>query len=395
MAAAAASQVPQTRRGDVGDDAEGIGIGALLHHQDALYEVLLRVPAKPLCRFRAVCRPWRSLLSSPSFAAAHAARHRDQPLLTVCGWVRGSNNRASEIKLLDTFSGRVVRRFDAGPSSLLCRVWPHLGLVLIIRRLVAAAVDERLPTLSVLDPATGGVTALPLPGGGYYDDDTRTSFVFGREQAGDGKYKVLSLNTVLTQPFCKILTVDGGGGAWRHAPAPPVAIKTFHSETVVTSGVVYHLVDSSNGWTMAAFDLKAEQWLPDLLHGPAVVGGQPASINSREGRSLAEVNRCLAAIYSTPSAMDIWLLMGKAQWCKRCRVLMSSASVEWHYWLSPDPVPLWVLNDGRVAFLLRGPIFGNGTLWMYDPRTQASTRLSTCLKIGASAYTGNLLRQQV
>ncbi|CAN6171301.1 unnamed protein product [Urochloa humidicola] len=41
---------------------------------DALYEILLRLPAKDLCRLRAVCRPWRSLLSDPQFIAAHAAR---------------------------------------------------------------------------------------------------------------------------------------------------------------------------------------------------------------------------------------------------------------------------------------------------------------------------------
>nr|CAB3465198.1 unnamed protein product [Digitaria exilis] len=383
----ASSQHPQTRRGDA--DVEVSGIGALILHGDALSEILLRVQAKPLCRFRAVCRSWRSVLSAPSFAAAHAARHRDQPLLAVCDRAPGGGGReAAEIKLLDT-SGHVVKRFDAGPWSLLRRLWSssHLDLVLIIRR-VADLDNQHRPM------------------------HTRTSFVFGRAtsssptgEEGDGEYKVLSLNTPIrpyygTQQFCKILTVGGGGhGAWRDAPAPPATIKTFHrGETVVARGVAYHLVDDSNGWTIAAFDLDAEQWLPDLLHGPAEPPPVPpaANINSRERRSLAEVNRCLAAVYSTSSAMDMWLLMGsgeKAQWCKRCRVLMSFMVKECHYyWLTPDPVPLWVMDDGRVAFWLRSRVTQSGTLWMYDPRTKTCTRLANCLRIGASGYTGNLLR---
>ena len=41
---------------------------------DAVYEILLRLPGKELCRLRGMCRPWRSLLSDRAFAAAHAAR---------------------------------------------------------------------------------------------------------------------------------------------------------------------------------------------------------------------------------------------------------------------------------------------------------------------------------
>lgn len=42
---------------------------------EMLHEVLLRLPAKPICRLRTVCRSWRSFTSDPLFAAAHAARH--------------------------------------------------------------------------------------------------------------------------------------------------------------------------------------------------------------------------------------------------------------------------------------------------------------------------------
>ncbi|KAF8704118.1 hypothetical protein HU200_031609 [Digitaria exilis] len=234
---------PQTRRD--GDGESGGGIGTLLH-RDALYEILLRVPAKPLCRFRAVCRSWRSLLSAPSsFVAAHAARHRCSPCATGC------------------------------PA------------------------------------ATAGT------GGG-----------------GDGEYKVLSLSTSRhygMRNLCKILTVDAGGGShgeWRDVPAPPVVLETFHRHTLVASGTVYHLVDRSNGWTIAAFDLEAEQWLPDLLHGPSDAP-VPLTPARRERRSLAEVNRRLAAVYSTASTMDLWLLMGSGD---RAQFGASNAEFSRHPW---------------------------------------------------------------
>jgi hypothetical protein len=44
-------------------------------HPDAVYEILLRLPTKELCRLRTVCRRWRSLLSDPHFIVVHSARH--------------------------------------------------------------------------------------------------------------------------------------------------------------------------------------------------------------------------------------------------------------------------------------------------------------------------------
>ncbi|RCV10044.1 hypothetical protein SETIT_2G080000v2 [Setaria italica] len=368
------SQRPTTR----GDD------GVL--PPDALYEILLRVPAGPLCGFRAVCQSWRSLLSDPPFVAAHAARHRGDPLFAIAV-AGGSHGETAEIKLLDT-SGRVAKRVAAGPSALLRQMRPHLDLV-FIRRLQPFGVQD-VPPLRVLDPATGTVSLLPND-----DGVCDRSYVFGRaatSTGGDGEYKVLSLCS------CKILTVDGyhgRHGAWRTAPAPPVDdIETLHTGTVVAKGVVYLLVDNADGgWTMAAFDLEAEQWRPSLLRGPVAV----PSIGDRTQRSLAEVNGRLAAVSSTVSTMDLWLLVGsgeQALWSERCRVLTSSVPRRREVYAYEEP--LWVLDDGRVAFWACSYFARTGALWMYDPRTETCTRVAAmenCPKVGVGVYTGNLLRQ--
>ncbi|CAN6180578.1 unnamed protein product [Urochloa humidicola] len=356
--------------------------------QDALYEILLRVPARPLCRFRAVCKSWRSLLTDSQFAAAHATRHRGDPLFAVCV-ASGAHGEVAEIKLLDTF-GHTVKRLSVGPTLALRQMLLHLDMVLL--RGLCFLQDH---ALRVLDPATGAISILPrnIPG-------ACNSIVFGRAMSstgGHGEYKVLSLDTspYATQPCkVKVLTLlDGVGGTWREAPMPPVTIKTFHNdsrrEIAVAKGVVYHLVDNAS-WLIAAFDLEAEQWRPSLVQGPVPVPtidgyAQPL-------RSLAELKGHLAAVSTTVVSMNIWFLMDSGKWHKQCRI---RTCIRQHTWLpAKDAQPLWMLDDGRVALWVRAGIMRIGALWMYDPRTETCTKVAVtenCLDVGVCVFTGNLL----
>ncbi|CAN6279098.1 unnamed protein product [Urochloa humidicola] len=71
---------------------------------DAVYEILQRLPARSICRLRAVCRSWRSLLSDPGFAAA---RRREPPLI-----ITGYNDSSSEITFASIMdlSGHIVKQ---------------------------------------------------------------------------------------------------------------------------------------------------------------------------------------------------------------------------------------------------------------------------------------------
>ncbi|KAL6638961.1 hypothetical protein ACP70R_022691 [Stipagrostis hirtigluma subsp. patula] len=81
---------------------------------DAMYEVLLRLPAKVLCRLRVVCRPWWCLLSDPQFAAAHAARHREPLIIAGCLDTAG---RDSLVDILD-LSGKIVKQVHGQESDI-------------------------------------------------------------------------------------------------------------------------------------------------------------------------------------------------------------------------------------------------------------------------------------
>ena len=136
--------------------------------RDVLFEILLRLPAKTLCRLRVVCRSWRALLSDPRFVAAHGTRHTD-PHIAVS--VRGVFVEEADVVVLDASGSgrRVVERATrcAGPSFP--RNPPmsaHRGLVLL---LLVGTDTRRRGRLRVLDPATGAVSLLPD------DDDHETA----------------------------------------------------------------------------------------------------------------------------------------------------------------------------------------------------------------------------
>ncbi|KAK3124706.1 hypothetical protein QOZ80_7BG0590980 [Eleusine coracana subsp. coracana] len=80
---------------------------------DILLEILLRLPGRTLCRFRAVCRAWRSMLSHRAFAAAHVSRH-DAPLVTVA--VINDDATTMDFLRLD-MSVNKIRRVPAGSWS--------------------------------------------------------------------------------------------------------------------------------------------------------------------------------------------------------------------------------------------------------------------------------------
>ena len=116
---------------------------------DALFEVLLRLPAKDLCRLRAVCRSWRALTYDPHFAAVHKSRHAE-PLFAVTFRDRFGYGIA-----IVGLSGQVLRRIPFGTDHIELLL-THLDRLCVIRGCK--------PSLAawVLNPATG--VALTLPG---------------------------------------------------------------------------------------------------------------------------------------------------------------------------------------------------------------------------------------
>ncbi|KAG2640629.1 hypothetical protein PVAP13_2KG107900 [Panicum virgatum] len=231
---------------------------------DALYEVLLRVPAKDLCRCRAVCRPWRALLSDPRFAAAHAARHGP---LVVAG---RDNHRSAAAPIVDVMdlSGRVLKRVVARGSFWAVRkesvTTSHLDGVCVL-------VGDSKSCL-LLNTATGAVSELPQ---GFAEEHLAPAWqnpscshplAFGKV-ASTGVYKVLRLlhSYFHRQHQCEVTTINGSSHArWRGKKASPGCVRFNRWSRVTIDGIVHFLLgdlvvdreENAVPLRLASFDLE-------------------------------------------------------------------------------------------------------------------------------------------
>ncbi|XP_039803765.1 F-box protein At3g07870-like [Panicum virgatum] len=283
---------------------------------DMLFEVFLNLPASSVCRFRAVCRSWRAVLSGRSFLAAHTARRG--PLLLAAGPYR-SCPRSWHVDLVD-LAGTVARRTrtpeaEGGAKELLtcgdlaCLVGADDGIA------------------RVLDPATGAVTVLPhglseenkvAEGWGRRESFHVVAYAFGRVSS-TGEYKLLRLVRLLRYTparggglLAEVLTLDGDA-RWRSRRSPPVIVAA--DSMVVVDGIVYFLAAqieqlpffvnnrvSGQPGSIASFNLETEEWMPIIrgsLNGRRQ-GNPPELMLQQEPPllTLAELNGFLVTVHS-------------------------------------------------------------------------------------------------
>jgi hypothetical protein len=145
--------------------------------EDVLFGLLLLLPAKDLCRLRAVCRSWRSLTSEEAFIRVHADRHKEPLFLAKF------RDDKMHVYVVD-LSGNVVKRI-AGADG---------GLQVMRTRLNLACLATERNTCRVLNPATEGIHQVlpPVPADANHVilRNLSTSFVLGLV-ASTIEYKLL------------------------------------------------------------------------------------------------------------------------------------------------------------------------------------------------------------
>ncbi|CAL5089195.1 unnamed protein product [Urochloa decumbens] len=387
---------------------------------DAVYEILLRLPGKDLCRLRAVCRPWRSLLSAPAFAAAHAARHR-HPLI-VAGYATRTSRGGVLYAILDLVSGRVVVRrrvhaaaagAGAGEMAAAENEWvasTGLGLVCAVAE-GASGVSCRL-----LDPAAGGGAdaRAQLPRGLAEEHAAHereishhAAMVALGEVAATGEHKVLRVLHLfpdMSRQLYEIITLEIGGTGSRSRrrktvdPTHNVQLGTW---AVIDSIVYFFSSEFVEGQDVmpdriASFDLETEEWRP-TMRGPVSssstlaagdVDGDPINHLDWGEFSLAAMNGGLVVTHrKIASSMDLWFLMDseKGLWVKKHVLQLSIRYQHGEHTVRP----LLVLDDGRIVLAHIG---NRGSLKIYDPRTSSSTdvaELGPCVTVGL--YNGSVL----
>lgn len=399
------AMAPASSRPRLGSHGSGIP-------DDAVYEILLRMPAKDLCRLRAVCQSWNRLISDQYFVAGHAARHPD-PLI-VAGHDTCLHPDDTICAVID-LSGGVLKRVatardDAAgePERVTCA---ELGVICTTRR-------GTVTTLHVL--ATGAVSTLPQELAEEHrarqgSIRNRSDLAVFGQIAATGEYKVLRMIEYFTNHhhhhyhinrMYEVLTLDdrleSTQARWRGKKAPPEAVSLGAWKIAVLNGIVYLLSDEfvpSRGDAardrVMPFDLETEDWGATLL-GPlsssshAQVPGTPSPEDCVVEVSICAVNGVLAMAYRkyTPY-LDLWFLMDaeNGAWVKHHSIQLLPFSIRNDEYTIR---PLWVLNDGRIVLAYVGR--SGGTLRIYNPRSSTSVdvaQIGPCSALGV--FTGSLL----
>ncbi|TVU33355.1 hypothetical protein EJB05_25167, partial [Eragrostis curvula] len=311
---------------------------------DAVYEVLLRVPGRDLCRFRAVCRPWRRLLSDPLFIAAHAARN-PEPLI-VAGYNSYFHPRNALCDLIN-LSGRVVKRVHATRGERDERVVSaEHGFIYTSRGVIRSV---RLRSLITGDLVRALPDGLAREHKAYQSRIHDASAAFGMV-ASTGEYKVLRVINSSSSPgtakqLYEVCTLDGSSShaaRWRakKAPSEPVSLQGSW-RTAVINGIIYFfsgvfIAGQDNAPDrVASFDLETEEWRPSL-RGPLSSRVEAPAGTLYPGFERVELSICamngflVMANRNLTPYMDLWILMDfeRGLWVKQHSVRIRPFSIQ-------------------------------------------------------------------
>ncbi|XP_066395906.1 uncharacterized protein [Miscanthus floridulus] len=315
---------------------------------------------------------WRSLLSAPWFAAAHAAR-RPEPYIVASYADDVDLDRDSLVDVLDMSSGQIVRHVAAGNASDMVVSVAASGLVCV------KTIDSG--SFRLLDSVTGAVHNLSdrlapeHAARGFSLRDYGEPVHMFRQVAGTCELKVLRM-----LPFRQ--RHDGSGSdrddlfevctfsssaRWRGMQGPPRSFVWNEWTRVVVGGM-----------------LKAEEWRSRIKGPSDLVGGGGRHNLYLKQVTLANLNGSLVIVHGSSRVMDLWFLKDSEEglWVKQY-----SVQIERSGHLSPMH-PLLVLEDGRIVTVIRSM----GLLQIYDPRTSTFASLMMLRHSSrVSVHAGSLL----
>ncbi|KAL3624949.1 hypothetical protein CASFOL_031617 [Castilleja foliolosa] len=143
----------------------------ILENEGLRMEVLVRLPAEDLTRYKLVCKDWRDLIESPNFVSAHLNHSKRNP------------SRHHILFQCDTLHPL---------KSAINFCWPDVIVVGCINGLICVADFELPDYIWILNPITGNAIELPLSGV-LTDYDTVTLAFWW--DCVTGVYKVLKVTS--------------------------------------------------------------------------------------------------------------------------------------------------------------------------------------------------------
>ncbi|KAF8687244.1 hypothetical protein HU200_042913 [Digitaria exilis] len=255
--------------------------------EDIIFDVLSRLPAKVLCRFKCVCKGWRALISDKAFVADH--KSRAAPLIAGVFTSQRMGHKF-ELRVMDMDDGTILRVFEDMP------------MYLAPTRLDLICAYDQDGSAMIVDPAPGRVLAVSKHNP-WIDKATlpRSHYILGRA-APSGNYKVLHIHESFdgNDQLCEIAAINDCGTepTWRQRPVPPVVTHRGRYQRATVNGVLYLLSYTDDdhtleGWYhVASFNLESEEWM-EMIDGPVMRIGED---DWTEITALAELKETLNMI---------------------------------------------------------------------------------------------------
>ncbi|KAL2937381.1 hypothetical protein RDABS01_020830 [Bienertia sinuspersici] len=242
----------------------------MIHHQEEILEdILSRLPAKSIGRFRCVSIPWRALLSQPHFIKNHLNRIKqfrfeEQSLFLVtyeskCLFTTQLKNAHHMLDEMATFATKISfdnHQFDT--EVLIRNVASYDGLALF---------EDKERLLLLVNPTTKEFKELPeSPYALDPDASSYSMYGVGYDSVSDD-YKVVTV-------FFYINVYSVKNGTWKSAANSPYDHAVGHvTSGVFVDGCIHWLACTTSDYSsvIVAFDLTEEKFRqvppPSLVEG--------------------------------------------------------------------------------------------------------------------------------
>ncbi|KAF5818729.1 putative F-box domain-containing protein [Helianthus annuus] len=263
---------------------------------EIIEEILSRLPAKSILRFRSVSKPWLSLISTPSFTKLHFTRataaHRTALFISAYNFSTGKRHFLSA-------------PHDGGPVTHLMTL-DHPCFASIAAQHLNGLVCFTYHTWSshahafLVNPSTHKSFKLPSPGSSMF-------YLFGFDESRN-EHKILSIRKLFKPLAIEIMILSMTNYSWRKIDTEPPAFSWdgYHTKDgVCVNSVVYLMLES---YDILAFDFRTEKF--SLINTPQDVLARADAVKNNP--YIIKINGCLGVcchdFVDDINEMYIWIL---------------------------------------------------------------------------------------
>ncbi|KAL7001625.1 hypothetical protein U1Q18_002777 [Sarracenia purpurea var. burkii] len=344
------------------------------HHlpEDALIQILVRLPVKSLLRFKCVCHHWYALIQNPSFAHDHLQyqKRNNKGRLLLQHFSKETNQYLYSLFPDETLANNSsYHEIDRLPTPYrFCKyhlVGPCNGLFCLFT----------IADLVILwNPSIREFRFLPVPhlNSPFYSF-VRRNLGFGLDPL-TGNYKVVMiLYPGSTGPEAMVMVHTIGTDTWRHLESVPNPKAGLHKNSLDTRSAVNTYLDGVFYWwgdALVAFDMMKEVFRE--ISGPDI----PESDMNE--------SYCCLTLYNDHMALQIlrgWLtFFGERTWSGYVDLWVMEEEGRWikQFTVGPLPSVMCLLNpwrNGDLLFTIQTEGTVNDQLVLCNPWTKEMTEL--------------------